>query len=80
MKPEQIEIPKPESMMSKSELRDRITARAHDVLQGYFDDAMENYLQQNPGMALEDAEANAYDELRKDYRQARITQYRDLRP
>ena len=42
--------------------------------------SMENCHQQNPGMALEDAEANAYDELREDYRQARITQFRDLRP
>ena len=31
--------------------RDRISERAHDALQEDFDDAMENYLQQNPGTA-----------------------------
>ena len=64
--------------MSKGAPWDRIIERAHDALQKDFDDAVENYLQLNPGMALEDAKANAYDELRKDCRQALITQYRDF--
>ena len=40
---------------------------------------MENYLQQNSGIALEDAEDNAYAELRKDYRLALIVQYQRSR-
>ena len=64
------EIPEPESTISKCEPWDRIMKRAHDALQEDFDDAVERYLQQNPGMALDVAEENAYEELRKDYGQA----------
>ena len=68
-------IPESESTMSKSEPCDRIVKR---VLQEEIDDAVENYLQRNPGIALGLAEPKAYEELRKDYRQALMTQYQDL--
>ena len=62
------EIPEPESTMSKSEPWARIMKQTYDALQEDCDDAVENHLQQNPGMALEDAKMKAYEELRKHYR------------
>ena len=46
--------------MSKSEPWVRIIKQTYDALQEDWDEAVENYLQQNPGMALEDAKMKAY--------------------
>ena len=49
-----------------------------DSLQDIFDETCETYLEQNPGMETAEAERKTFDELKSNYRQALISNYRDL--
>ena len=45
---------------------------SYETLQDTFDETCESYLEQNPGMEIEEAENKAFDELKSNYRHALI--------
>ena len=51
---------------------------SYDSLQDTFDETCETYLEQNPGLAIAEAERKTFDELKSNYRQALISNYHDL--
>ena len=51
----------------------KLLKQAYDSLQDTFDETCETYLEQNPGMEIEEEESKTLDELKSNYRQALIS-------